>query len=113
MKIALALAFYFIATVCWFYGEARFLKAVTDHDDWVAGLAWAALSFIAIPLFTFGTYWIYKDSESWWWVQFPYWVMSMAVSYWAFSRELGTVFSWRLVVGCVLILAAAAIVGSE
>jgi hypothetical protein len=110
MMIILSLVAYLIATVAWFYGEARFIEEMKIGNLW-KGAAWASLGLISIPLFTFGTWYLYVASKSWWIVQFPYWMMSVAVSYWAFTRVVGVKVSWHEWVCVALLMVIVIIMG--
>ena len=103
---------YFIATYAWFYGEVRFLKLM-DEGDTRKGLAWACLSFVGPPLFMLGTYMMRKEKPAWWAVQFPYWGMSIGLSYFLFRHVLNTTVGWRELVSAVLIVIIAALMGTE
>ena len=103
LMIVLSLIAYLIATILWFYGEAYFLKEMQSGNTKTA-LLFASLSFLAVPLFAFGTYFLYKHSSSWTTCQFPYWIMSIIISYLAFRTIILTEIGWRELVSAGLLV---------
>ena len=110
--IILSLIIYLVATVTWYYSEVRFLKCM-DANEVGEGIKWASLSLLGPPLFMLSTYWMWKEKAAWWAVQFPYWFMSIGVSYFLFRQVLCTRMGWREIVSAVLILIVALLMGTE
>lgn len=110
MKIAFALCLYFVATLITFYGETFFLKSY-EKGQWGHVLTWVGLSMLTVPMYLIGTYILYDWKASWSWVQFPYWMMSILVSYMAFRSILHTSITWKEVISAILIAIIAIILG--
>jgi hypothetical protein len=111
-KVLTSLLAYFLATLSWFYAEAYFIQA-GEQGRWRDAFGWVLLKFVSIPLFTYGTWYLYQADKAWWLVEFPYWIMSIVVSYIAFQNIVGVKIEWREVVSALLLLTVAFLMGTK
>ena len=112
MKILLSLLLYLVATLIYFFAEASFVKSAMDKQWWASG-CWLAFKVVTIPMYGLGTYWLYQYNQTWWLAEFPYWLMSIIISYVAYDRILKTGAGWREAVCAGLIVLIAVILGTK
>ena len=112
MKIGGALLAYLVATILWFYGEAFFIKEI-GRGNILRGWLWILTNVVAVPLFAIGTLWLFQIKREWWAAEFPYWGMSIIISYIAFTSVLKVKIGWQEIVSVLLLLVIACLLGTK
>ena len=109
----LAFLAYLISATAWYYGEANMIRCGLAGNWWIA-IAWALAGVvISAPAALYGSFVLYKMSDSWLVTQGPYWIGAVFISYCAFNSILSAKIGWREVVGAILIVIASFIMSTR
>ncbi len=105
-----------LATVLWYGGSTNFLREANAAGAYPPAWPvwrWLALNVLSVPVFGLAFAGIYRVQQTWWLIEFPYWLISIIVSAVFFSRILNITIGWRDVLAAALLAVVAYLVSSR